>query len=410
MSRGRSLALVGALALLTGCGSAEPSGKIHGATLTVYYSGPAHGASAAGSQAALAGARMALEAVRGRIGRYRIVLRALDDSTPQSNGWDPNQTTTDARLAVQDPTTVGYLGDFNSGAAAISIPILNRGGIAQISPAAGSVGLTTAGPGASPGEPAKYYPSDIRTFARPVPTDATQALVQVHLAQSSGCRRMFVLQDGEVDGEDESLTFVLTAQPAGLRVLGVQAFQPLAPDYSSLAQTVGQSGADCVLLSALDERSAAKLTDQLVRALPRAPIIAASGLADSTYADPAGGGVGPAAASHVLITSPAVGAAIYPPSGRAFLAAYARRVGPTEPAAIFGYETMSLMLSAIGKATDHGRKTAVRSSVIKAIFETRRRRSVLGTYSIDRAGDATLRRYGIWRIAGGRLSFVRQGS
>ena len=35
---------------------------------------------------------------------------------------------------------------------------------------------------------------------------------------------MFVLHDGEVDGEDAALSFVLTAQ-CGLRVVGVQAFQ-----------------------------------------------------------------------------------------------------------------------------------------------------------------------------------------
>ncbi len=69
---------------------------------------------------------------------------------------------------------------------------------------------------------------------------------------------------------------------------------------------------------------------------------------------------------------------------------------------------MSLLLSAIDKATDHGHKTAVRSKVIKAIFDTRRRRSVLGTYSLDRQGDTTLRRYAIYRLSAGRMSFWRQ--
>ena len=60
---------------------------------------------------------MALDAIHGRIGKYRIRLRALDDATPQKGGWDPNQTTDDARIAIQDPTAIGYIGDFNSGAA-----------------------------------------------------------------------------------------------------------------------------------------------------------------------------------------------------------------------------------------------------------------------------------------------------
>jgi ABC-type branched-subunit amino acid transport system substrate-binding protein len=51
----------------------------------------------------------------------------------------------------------------------------------------------------------------------------------------------------------------------------------------------------------------------------------------------------------------------------------------------------------------------VRSNIIKAIFSTRGRRGAVGTYSIDRNGDTTLHRYGIWRISRGRLSFVRLG-
>ena len=153
------------------------------------------------------------------------MLKALDDSTPQSGGWDPSQTTINARLASQDPTTIGYIGEFNSGASAISIPLLNRAGIAQISSGSTAVGLTSAGTGAAPGSPQKYYPLGTRTFARVVPNDAVQAIALVHVQQTLGCHSTFVLDDGEVDGEDTALTFVLTAQSAGLRVVGVQAFQ-----------------------------------------------------------------------------------------------------------------------------------------------------------------------------------------
>ena len=67
------------------------------------------------------------------------------------------------------------------------------------------------------------------------------------------------------------------------------------------------------------------------------------------------------------------------------------------------------MLSAVGAATDHGRRTAVRPSVVKAIFATKGRHGAVGTYSLDRNGDTTLHRYGIWAIRDGRLSFLRAG-
>jgi branched-chain amino acid transport system substrate-binding protein len=137
-------------------------------------------------------------------------------------------------------------------------------------------------------------------------------------------------------------------------------------------------------------------------------IIASSGLADSTYTDPDEGGLPVSLDSRVLITSPTLDAAAYPASGQEFLAAYSRQFGRPQPPAIFGYESMSLLLSAIRDATDHGRRAAERSKVVKAIFATRRRRSVLGTYSIDSGGDTTLRRYGVYEVVDGELSFLRQ--
>ena len=233
--------------------------------------------------------------------------------------------------------------------------------------------------------------------------------MQVRLAESNGCKGMFVLHDGEVDGEDGALSFVLTAQSAGLRVVGVQAFQPLASSFSPLALSVAQTGADCVLLSAISERGAARLTNKLARAMPHATIIASNGLADSAYTDPAQGGVPARVSRRVLITSPGLDARGYPASGRAFLAAYARRFGAPEQPSIFGYEAMGLMLSALSAATDHGRRPAVRSNVVKAIFAIRRRHGAIGTYSIDRNGDTTLHRYGVWGVRDGRLSFLRPG-
>ena len=47
----------------------------------------------------------------------------------------------------------------------------------------------------------------------------------------------------------------------------------------------------------------------------------------------------------------------------------------------------------------------MRSKVLRAIFDTRDRRSVLGTYSITPTGDTTIRRYGVWRVVDGNLVF-----
>jgi branched-chain amino acid transport system substrate-binding protein len=108
-----------------------------------------------------------------------------------------------------------------------------------------------------------------------------------------------------------------------------------------------------------------------------------------------------------MITVATLDRAAYPAAAEEFYAAYAHAYGAPQPYAIYGYEAMSLMLSAIARATDGGRAPARRSKVVQALFNTRNRHSVLGTYSIERDGDTTVRRYGVYRVVDGRLSFWR---
>ena len=205
--------------------------------------------------------------------------------------WDPGQTTINARLAVQNKTTIGYLGDLDSGATAVALPLLNRVGIPEISPTSTAVGLTQASPGASPGEPEKYYPTKIRTFARVMPSDSVQARAQVSLQRAAGCRRAFVVDDGEVDGETMATTYQLTARAAGLDVLGVQSFERRATDYRPFAAGIAQTGADCVLISAIADSGAAAVARALAAAMPSAQIFGTDGLAESTFTNPAQGGI-----------------------------------------------------------------------------------------------------------------------
>jgi branched-chain amino acid transport system substrate-binding protein len=399
-------AAVAAVSGLAGCGSKhdQPGSAIPGRTLTVYVSVPLQGASAVSGAAIVNGAQLALERAGGRIGRFRIALRRLDDTTVARHEWDPGQTSDGARLAALDPTTIGYIGELDSGASAISIPILNRAGIAQISPTSTAVGLTSAASGAEPGEPAKYYPTGARNFARVATNDTVQAAVQVSLQRSAGCRRTFVVEDGEVDGEDMATSFDLAARSAGLQVIATQQYDQKATDYRSLAVSIANTRADCVLITAITDANAVLLTRQLAVGLPGARIFATGGMAESTYAS----GIPGAIASRLVITAPALGAVAYPSSGRVLLESYAARFGPPEPDAILGYEAMSLMLSAISRATDHGSHAAQRVKVVRAIFTTRGRNSVLGRYAINSDGDTTLASYGVWTIAARKLHFVKQ--
>ena len=61
---------------------------------------------------------------------------------------------------------------------------------------------------------------------------------------------------------------------------------------------------------------------------------------------------------------------------------------------------MRLALDAIERS-----KTGSKEDVLKALFETKDRSSVLGTYSIDENGDTSLTDYGVYSIDGGELKF-----
>jgi branched-chain amino acid transport system substrate-binding protein len=393
---------------LAGCGTehkAPPGNHVPGDRLTIYASLPYVGPSGASGQAALGGARMALAAVGGRIGRYRIALRPVNDATAARGGWDPGQTSANARQAILDPTTIAFLGDLNSGATAVSIPLLSRAGVPQVSPASTAVGLTRGGDAASPGEPQKYYPTGLRTFVRVIANDSVQAAVQARLQRNAGCRRTYVLDDGEVDGLDAAMSFQVAAKAAHLPVVASDQYDPKASNYASLAQTVAQSRADCILISALTQDNAVALTDQVGRALPEAKLFVTAGLAERAFIDPAKGGVTSALGDRMVVTVATLSSADYPPAGRRFLAAYSRLYGAWQPDAIYGYEAMSLLLDAISRATGHGTDPALRSQVTHALFATRDRHSVLGTFGIDRFGDTTQRRWGVYLVQGGRLVF-----
>ena len=182
----------------TGGGGA--SGEGGGNTLTVYSSLPLQGDSRPQSEDVVRGIRLALEQAGGKVGNFTIKYVSLDDATASAGKWDPGQTSANARKVVGDDSAIAYIGEFNSGATAISLPILNEAGIAMVSPSNTYVGLTRS-EGADQGEPEKYYPSGQRTYARVVPADHIQAAAQVTYMQAQGCESLYILNDKEVYGD-----------------------------------------------------------------------------------------------------------------------------------------------------------------------------------------------------------------
>ena len=92
-------------------------------------------------------------------------------------------------------------------------------------------------------------------------------------------------------------------------------------------------------------------------------------------------------------------------SARSVLGDYRRHFGVEGgPYALYGYEAMTLVLSAIRAAGSEGND---RRTIVKRVFSVRNRDSVIGRYSIEPSGETTLTSYGIDRLSGGRAVFLR---
>ena len=99
-----------------------------GGTVTVYSSMPLQGAARPQSEKLVNGIKLALQQAGNRAGDFKVEYKSLDDASPQAGSWTPEATSANARKVAQDDSAVGYIGEFNSGATAVSLPLLNDGG------------------------------------------------------------------------------------------------------------------------------------------------------------------------------------------------------------------------------------------------------------------------------------------
>ncbi len=383
----------------TACGGSEqrPAGE-GGDSLTVYSSLPLQGASRDLAKDLADGAQLALDEKGGKAGKFSVKHVSLDDSTAQAGSWDPGQTTGNARKAVQDESAIAYLGDYNSGASAISIPITNEGGLVQIS-MNGYVGLTKEFEGATEaGEPDKYYPSGQRSYVRIQVPDDVQANAQLEYQKSQGVERLYILHDEEVYGEGQAKLIEATADSKGVEVIDSDGIDPKAANYRGLADRVVRSGADAVFFGGFVSNNAAQLWKDLNAANPQLKLFGGDAIAVTQFSKNIG-----EAGERTFLTNAIVPPERYPPAGRRFFENFKTKHGrEPETYAIYGYEMMNLALDAIKRAGDNGND---REAVLKQALTTQNRSSALGTYSIDKNGDTTLKYMGGYRVRGGRIVF-----
>jgi branched-chain amino acid transport system substrate-binding protein len=395
------LALGAVAVTLAGCGGVGVSGAAitSGNQLTIYSSLPLQGPSGAVSEQIVNGEKLALAEAGGRVGPFRISYASLDDSSPTSGQWAPGVTATNAKTAAADATTIAYLGDYNSPATAVSLPLINAAGILQVSPASPYVGLTSS-LDAGQDEPERFYPSGHRTFGRLQPGDPTQAAALVRLMQETGVRKVYLLNDQ--DPFEIPLTQIVAgdAERAGIAVAGEDALDMTGTAFAGEAEKISASGAQAVFFAGDTGAGAVALWRQLHSTDSTLLLLGSSAMVNESFASQIG-----SAAASTYLTTPVLPASRYSPAAARVLDDYRRAFGgEVEPYALYGYEAMSVVLDAIRRAGGHGND---REAVIRRFFAVKNRDSVLGRYSIEADGETTLSRYGVDRIVNGRPVFYR---
>lgn len=230
------------------CGDDNGGGKSN--EIKIVSSLPRTGSSKGQTDTIVNSINMCLDEAGRKAGNFTIVYEDLDDATAAKGSWDAAKEAENANKAKNDKGVMVYIGTFNSGAAKVSIPILNVANLGMISPANTFVGLTKP---FDPGEPDIYYPNGKRNYCRVIPPDDLQGAVGATYAKELGAKKVYILDDNEAYGKGIATVFNSSAKKLTIEVAAQESIDKNATDYRSLAQKIRTSGADMVYFGGITE-------------------------------------------------------------------------------------------------------------------------------------------------------------
>src|SRR5271170_5620781 len=262
-------------------------GSTHSQVIKIVSSLPRTGSATAQAQTMVNGIRMAIEEAGGKVGDFTIAYEDWDDASPERGQWDPAVEAQNAQKAVEDPDIMAYIGTYNSGAAKIAMPILNKASLVMVSPANTYPGLTKPGTGEA-NEPQVYRPSGKINYFRVVPADDIQGEVAAEWAKELGVKKVFVLHDRELYGKGVADVFKRACGRLGIQVVGYEGIDPKAANYRSLVTKIKSTDADMVYFGGTTQTNAGQLAKDLVSVGARAKFMVPDGCREQALIDAAG--------------------------------------------------------------------------------------------------------------------------
>ncbi len=326
-------------------------------------------------------------------GQFTIKYDDMDDATAAAGKWDPTQEANNANKAAADADVMVYIGTFNSGAAKVSIPILNAAGLVMISPANTYPGLTKPGKGEA-GEPDKYYPNGKRNYTRVVPADDIQGAAAANWAKELGVKSVYILHDTETYGKGIADVFRAQAKTNGFEEKGYEGIDKKAQDYKALGSKIKDANPDLVYLGGITQNNAGLLLKDLRSAGYTGKFMGPDGIYEDAFLQAAGDG-----AEGAYITFGGVPGPKLTGKGKEWYDAYkAKFNSEPEVYAVYGYEATNVALAAINKVCKKDR-----GAILDAVFATKDFDGVTGKFSIDQNGDTSLTVMSGVQVKGGKF-------
>src|SRR5688572_6297366 len=369
-----------------------------GQTIKIVSSLPRTGSAKGQTDTIVNGIVMALEEAGWKSGPFTIKYEDLDDATAAAGQWTAEKESANASQAVKDPDVMVYIGTYNSGAAKISMPELNRAGMLMVTPANTWPGLTKPGKGDA-GEPEKYRPSGKINFTRVVPADDMQGPAGADWAKKIGLNKVFILDDREVYGKGIADLFHARAEEIGLKILGHEGIDAQAQEFKPLMTKVKAAGPQLVYFGGTTQTKAGQLVKDMLAVGLDAKFMAPDGCFEDAFISSAGA---ENVNNRALLTFGGLPAEQLSGKGKVFVENYKKKYGKEPEAyAAYGYECGKVALEAIRRAGKKDREAIRVAGTTLKSFD-----GVLGKWSFDKNGDTTLRTMSGNTVKDGKFAFV----
>jgi branched-chain amino acid transport system substrate-binding protein len=320
-----------------------------------------------------------------KAGDHNVAYQACDDSTAQLGKWDPDKCSANAHAYASNSKLMGVIGTFNSGCAAIEIPVLNQapgGGLAMLSPANTSGGLTAPGAG---DEPENYYPRATRNTGRGAPSDPNQGAVDAAFLKSKGVKSVYILNDKEAYGLGVAKNFSGAAKALGIKVTGFTAYDPKQANFQALFTRIKNQNPDAIFIGGLiDENSGQLINDKVAVLGPnngQVKLMLPDGFTTDAIFSRAEGGTPNAKDAYFSVAG--VGIDKYTGTAKKFISGFKTTLNgkPVDPYAILAAQAAQVLLNAIEKSD------GTRSDVISKVYATKVNNGLIGSFSFNKNGD-----------------------